>query len=91
MDLQTALEAGLDGLPDEVVLEKAADEGRILITHDRRTMPYHFEEFIKHRSSPGLIIMAKRVSFAVAIDEIVLTWAASSADEYVDLVTWLPR
>jgi hypothetical protein len=42
----TAAEAGLHGLPDPKVLEIAAEEGRVLVTHDRKTMPYVFGEFI---------------------------------------------
>jgi predicted nuclease of predicted toxin-antitoxin system len=39
LDFQTANEAGLHGLDDEAVLAQAAGEGRILVSHDRRTMP----------------------------------------------------
>ena len=37
IDFQTASEAGLASLSDPEVLAKAAVEGRILITHDRKT------------------------------------------------------
>jgi predicted nuclease of predicted toxin-antitoxin system len=47
MDFQTAQEAGLRGLPDPEVLACAADDRRILVTHDRRTMPAHFADFIR--------------------------------------------
>ncbi len=39
LDFQTAMEAGLSGVNDPEVLARAAREGRILVTHDRRTMP----------------------------------------------------
>src|SRR5215831_10325155 len=38
----TAAAASLGGLPDPKVLERAAEEGRILVTHDLQTMPRHF-------------------------------------------------
>ena len=38
---QTAQSAGLDRLDDETVLRLAASQGRILVTHDKRTMPLH--------------------------------------------------
>jgi hypothetical protein len=41
IDFQTADEAGLRGLSDDLVLKRAAEEGRVLATHDRRTMPRH--------------------------------------------------
>lgn len=38
IDFQTATAAALAGLVDEQVLTRAADDGRLLVTHDRRTM-----------------------------------------------------
>jgi predicted nuclease of predicted toxin-antitoxin system len=46
IDFQTALAAGLASLSDREVLAMAASEGRVLVTHDRKTMPRHFAEFI---------------------------------------------
>jgi predicted nuclease of predicted toxin-antitoxin system len=39
MDFQTANDADLHGLPDEDVLEIAARNNRILVSHDRKTKP----------------------------------------------------
>ena len=41
IDFQTATEAGLTGLSDLDVLTMAARDGRILVSHDRKTMPQH--------------------------------------------------
>jgi hypothetical protein len=50
IDLQPATAArdgaGLRGMPDDQVLAAAAHEGRILLSHDHRTMPGHFADFI---------------------------------------------
>ena len=46
VDFQTAPEAGLMGLDDPTVLALAATEGRLLVSHDRQTMPHHFATFI---------------------------------------------
>ncbi len=42
IDFQTAPTAGLAGLRDSEVLALAARQGRILVSHDRKTMPGHF-------------------------------------------------
>ena len=42
IDFQTAPALDLHGRADPEVLALAAQEGRILVTHDRRTMPGHF-------------------------------------------------
>ena len=49
VDFQTAHDARLGGLEDSKVLAIAADEGRILVTHDRKTMPRHFGELMGHK------------------------------------------
>ncbi len=58
MDIQTAAEAGTIGLSDPLVLAHAAAQGRILLSHDSRTMPGHFSAFLNAgHSSPGLILV----------------------------------
>jgi hypothetical protein len=42
IDFQTAMEADLSGVNDPEVLARAAHEGCILVTHDRKTIPRHF-------------------------------------------------
>jgi predicted nuclease of predicted toxin-antitoxin system len=42
IDFKTAYAADLMGLTDQQVLEVAAREGRILVTHDRKSMPQNF-------------------------------------------------
>ena len=72
IDFQTADEASLHRLPDPEILALAAQESRILVTHDRRTMPRHFADFILRHSSPGVFIIAQTVSVRVAIEELLL-------------------
>jgi hypothetical protein len=90
VDFQTAHEAGLGGLTDPEVLALAADEGRILVTHDRKTMPRHFGRFIQSRESPGLLIIPQHAALLTVIEELVLLWAASEAEEYVNSIRSLP-
>jgi predicted nuclease of predicted toxin-antitoxin system len=81
IDFQTADAANLRRLRDPEVLALAAQENRILVTHDRRTMPRHFADFILHHSSPGVFIIAQTMSVRVAIEELLLAWAASESEE----------
>ena len=90
IDFQTAEEANLRGLSDPQVLALAAQEDRILVTHDRRTMPRHFADFIVNEKSPGVVIIAQKVSVNLAIEELLLIWSASDAQEWVNLVVNLP-
>jgi hypothetical protein len=90
IDFQTADEANLRGLPDPQVLALAAQENRILVTHDRRTMPRHFADFIVNQKSSGVAIIAQKVDVRVAIEELLLIWAASDAEEWINLIVDLP-
>jgi hypothetical protein len=72
VDFQSADEAELRGLSDEQVLTRAARENRILVSHDRRTMPYHFANFVTNNTSPGVFIISQKLSVRSAIGELLL-------------------
>lgn len=91
VDFQTAHKAGLEGLPDEQVLEIAAREGRILVSHDFSTMPVHFANFIASQDSPGVILISQDLPIKQAVEELATVWGASEAEEWINTITWLPR
>lgn len=90
IDFKTADEAGLRGLSDPEVLRLAAGDGRILVTHDRHTMPGHFAEFISKQHSPGVLIISQSLSIARATEELLMIWEASDVEEWVDCLQALP-
>lgn len=90
VDIQTSKAAGLLGLPDADVLASAAREGRILLSHDRDTMPAHFERFVRGAASPGLLIVSQRLAVREAIEQVLLVWSASDAEEWRDRIGFLP-
>ena len=91
IDFQTAPALGLHvGLPDEEVLALSAEQGRILVTHDRKTMPRHFEQFTAARTSPGLIVVSQNLPVGKAAEWLHLIWAASEAEEYLNSIYSLP-
>jgi hypothetical protein len=90
LDFQTALEGGLESLGDREVLALAASQGRVLVSHDRKTMPRHFGEFILVAKSPGLLIVSQRTPTSVVIEELLLIWTASEAEEWVNRIAVVP-
>jgi hypothetical protein len=90
VDFQTASEASLEGMGDKAVLAFCAREGRILVTHDRRTMPRHFADFINSETSPGVFVVQRSTELIVAIEALILVWTASDAEEYVSSIRTLP-
>lgn len=90
IDMRTASDAGLDGLNDFDVLRICADSGRILVSQDRRTMPAHFARHLSGRSSPGVILLRDGIPIASAIEELILIWSASEAEEWIGRLVWIP-
>jgi hypothetical protein len=90
IDIQTARAAGLAGLADADVLALAARSGRLLLTHDRKTMPTHFAEFIAAQSSAGVLIVPQKLPVAQAVDELILVWMATEAEEWTNRIYSLP-
>ncbi|MBI3328624.1 MAG: DUF5615 family PIN-like protein [Nitrospinae bacterium] len=90
VDFQTAMEGGLAGLNDPEVLRLAAREGRVLVSHDRKTMPRHFFAFISMDTSAGVLIIPQHLSVAAAVDDLLLIWYATEAEEWINQIRSLP-
>jgi hypothetical protein len=58
IDFQTAPTARLDGPDDEAVLRLAAAQSRILVSHDKRTMPAALASFVASGGrEPGVLLV----------------------------------
>jgi hypothetical protein len=90
LDFRTADDAGLRGLSDPDVLALAAAGGRLLVSHDLRTMPRHFGQFVSTARSPGVVIVPQHMPIAVAVEELLLIWSASEAAEWIDRLYVVP-
>jgi predicted nuclease of predicted toxin-antitoxin system len=90
LDFSSADQAGLAGLADSEVLAVAAKDGRILVTHDFRTMPGHFSEFLQDGSSPGVLLVSQRLPVPEVVEQLILIWAASDPEEWVNRICRLP-
>ena len=90
IDFQTASQGGVIGRPDPEVLSIAARENRILVSHDRGTMPTHFTRFTATQSSSGLILVSQEIDIGTAIEELHLIWAASTHQEWQDKIGYVP-
>jgi hypothetical protein len=90
IDFQTAIAADLPGVDDLTVLTRTARNGRVRITHDRKTMPWHFAEFIAYETSPGLLVIPQSLSIAVAVENLILIWSVTEAEEWLNRIVILP-
>ena len=62
----------------------------ILISQDRRTMPGHFVRFTAAARSPGVVLLREATPISTAIEELVLIWSASEAEEWIGRLVWIP-
>lgn len=90
IDFRTATEAGLAGVGDPEVLRRAAKDERIVVSHDRKTMPRHFGEFLLDNRSSGLIIVSQKLSPYEVVDDLLVVWEASTAEEWVNRIASIP-
>ena len=91
LDIVTVQRAGLAGAPDPMVLEWAAREDRVLLTHDASTMPAHAYARIRTGLPvPGLFIVPQSLPIGRAVDDILLIAELSLPGEWHDQVRYLP-
>lgn len=97
LDILTFAESGLaTGSPDPLLIEETARLGRLLLTHDKRTMPDHFAAVLglwlpMGQHVPGVLIFRDDMPVAEAIEQIALIWGASRAEEWRDRIVFLPE
>ena len=90
LDFLSAQEGSVVGMPDPEVLQIAAESARILVSHDRNTMPAHFSQFCKEQESPGLIIVSQHLDIGAAIEDLLLIWATTEAEEWIGRLGFVP-
>jgi len=91
VDIVTIQESGLSGAHDEDVLEWAADEGRVLLTHDVSTMTkYAYERVGSDLPMPGLFEVSQAIAVGAAIEDILLLAECSLDNEWEGQVRYLP-
>jgi len=92
VDVLDVKRSELRGTKDPALLELAAEQGRVLITHDRSTMTWYFcERLAAGKSSPGLFVVPEHPSAVGAtIEWLLLVWTASHPEEWRDQIVYVP-
>ena len=82
---------GLEKTPDRAVLEFAAREQWIVVSHDVNTMTAAALAILDAgQEMHGLLLVHQSDPIAPTIDSLMLIWSASEADEWIGLVEHLP-
>ena len=91
LDIVRAQDVGLAGTADEVLLTWAADQDRVLLTHDVSTITAHaYRRAMKGERMPGVFELSRRVPVRAAVEDIVLLSECSQPGEWEGQVRYLP-
>lgn len=91
MDFTTAYKAGLSRSDDRRLLLWAANEGRILVSHDESTMPKHFGYLLERGENlSGTFVVPRRLPIRQMIDELAIIIGCSESAEWNNILKILP-
>ena len=91
LDIVRVQDVGLSGADDPSVLQWAADQGRIIVTHDISTLAKHaFDRITAGRPMPGVFEVKSVAPVGQAIDNLVLLAECSVDGEWEGQVRFLP-
>jgi hypothetical protein len=79
-----------DSTSDPNVLALAATLGRVLVSHDFKTMPGHFYRFVESRNSPGVILIPQALTTGHAVEELRIAWLCNDTAEFENRIIYLP-
>lgn len=91
LDAVTAFEAGLSAATDPHLLTWAEREGRIIVTHDRTTMPMHAAKILgEEKNIAGLFVVPRSVPLHRVLDDLELMITCSENHEWINVIRYLP-
>ena len=91
LDVVRVQDVSLSGADDPTILEWAAQEGRVLLTHDVSTLTrYAYERVEKGLPMPGVFEVGRHVSIGRAIEDILLLAECSEEGEWEGQIRYLP-
>ncbi len=91
LDIVLIQDVGMAGADDQSVLEWAASDNRVLITHDAQTIPkFAYARVEQGKPMPGVIVVPQSMAIGDAIEELVLIIECCTEGELVNRVLRLP-
>ena len=91
LDVVRVQDVGLSGADDPSVLQWAADQGRIIVTHDISTLAKHaFDRLAAGQPMPGVFEVKSVAPIGQAIDDLILLAECSVDGEWEGQVRFLP-
>jgi hypothetical protein len=76
--------------PNSGALELAAQEGRILVSHDYQTMPALFRQFCESHSSPGVLLISQDLPVSRAIESLLSICEHTAPEDWQNRLCLIP-
>lgn len=91
IDFVRLRDVGLEKCSDAEILTYASVDGRIILSHDVSTMSAAAQaRLASGQPISGLLLVHQLTPLASIIDSLVLIWAASEAEEWLNQIWFLP-
>jgi hypothetical protein len=91
LDLLRVQDVGLQEVEDPIILDWAVKNDRIILTHDRATMPdFAYERLLRSEEMSGLFVVNDRMPIRQAIDELLILINCSEQTEWRGIVLYFP-
>ena len=91
VEVHRVQDIGLYRAKDPIILERAAAEEAIVLTHDRKTMPnFAYARVSAGQPMSGVWVVRNTLSVPDAVAELTLLLACSDPAEWRDRVLYLP-
>ena len=76
---------------DPAILEWCEENEFVLVTNNRTSMARHLQDHLERgRHCPGILELNPSMGIGETIEELLLIWSASNANEYWDALIYLP-
>jgi predicted nuclease of predicted toxin-antitoxin system len=83
LDIVRVQDVGLSGADDPTILEWAAGQGRLLLTHDGSAVPSHsYQRVVDGKPMPGVVVVRESLPIGRAIDDLLLFIECSLEGEW---------
>ena len=79
------------GTQDPEILDWCEQNGFILITNNRKSMPQHLKHHLAAGNHvPGIFTISRKVEPKRIVEELMIIIGASDEEEYIDKITYIP-
>ena len=91
LDIVRIQDVNLSGAEDPLILDWAAEEGRVLLTHDVSTITrYAYERVESNLPMPGVFEVGREISMGKVIEDILLLAECSHPNEWEGRICYIP-